>query len=314
MRVAVMAAGGLGAYYGALLAQSGNDVTFIARGAHLKAIRDNGLTIKSVHGDMTIKPARATGDPAEVGPVDWILFSVKTYDTAAAAQALRPMIGPNTTVVTFQNGVEAHTQISTVVGMDRVIVAPTQIVSNIVAPGVVEQKSPFRNMSVGEVVKTRVTPRVEWLAREFKKSGVEAIATPDGLVPLWHKFVFLASTAGLAALARTAPYDLFQLPQARDALHAAMEEVYAVGRALDVRMDPDIVERQYQFTLKVGPGQKPSMQLDLEQGRRLEIDALSGAIVRFGAEKKIATPVHQTIFAGLKMADELIKSRAKAGG
>lgn len=311
MRVAVMAAGGLGSYYGALLAQGGHDVTFIARGAHLKALREHGLVVKSVHGDMTIKPARATDDPGEVGPVDWILFSVKTYDTESAAQAMRPMVGPQTTVVTFQNGVQAHEEIGGIIGMDHLLVAPTQVVSNITQPGVVEQKSPFRITTVGEVAQRGITPRVEWLAGELKKAGAEATAAPDGLKPLWHKFIFIASTAGLASLARTAPYDLFQLPEARRALHDAMEEVYAVGRALDVQMDPDIVERQYQFTLKLGPGQKPSMQLDLEQGKRLEIDALSGAVVRLGHAKGIATPVHQTIYAGLKMIDEQVKHKTQ---
>ncbi|HEX9076027.1 MAG TPA: 2-dehydropantoate 2-reductase, partial [Anaerolineae bacterium] len=218
MRVAVMAAGGLGSYYGALLAQGGHDVTFIARGAHLKALREHGLVVKSIHGDMTIKPARATDHPGEVGPVDWILFSVKTYDTESAAEAMRPMVGPHTTVVTFQNGVQAHEQIGSIIGMDHLLVAPTQIVSNITAPGVIEQKSPFRITTVGEVAQNGITPRVEWLAGELKKAGAEATAAPDGLKPLWHKFVFIASTAGLASLARTAPYELFQLPEARRAL------------------------------------------------------------------------------------------------
>lgn len=304
MKIAVMAAGGLGSYYGALMAQQGHDVTFITRGAHLEAIRTNGLVVKSVHGDMTIRPAKATSRPEEVGPVDLILFAVKTYDTLTAAQAIRPMMGKDTVVATFQNGVEAHEQIGSVVGMEHVVVAPTQVVSNIVAPGVVEQKSPFRNTTVGEVTRKGVTPRVEEIAAEFAKTGANATAAPDGLKPLWHKFVFLASTAGLAALARSAPNDLFQLPDARCALHEAMEEVYTVGKALDVEMDPDIVERQYQFTLKLGPGQKPSMLIDLEQGKRLEIDALSGAVVRLGSSKQIATPVHQTIYAGLKLMDK----------
>jgi 2-dehydropantoate 2-reductase len=310
MKVAVMAAGGLGSYYGGLLAKNGHDVTFIARGTHLQALRQNGLTVKSVHGDFTIKPVKATDHPADIGPVDWVIFSVKTYDTEAAAQAIRPIVGPNTTVVTFQNGVENHEQIGRIIGMDHVIVAPTQIVSNIVAPGEIAQKSPFRITFVGEVVGDKVTPRVEQFVGELRTAGVEATAVPNGLKPLWHKFVFIASTAGLATLARTAPHELFQLPEARCALHQAMEEVYEVGKALEVDMDSDIVERQYQFTLAIGPGVKPSMQLDLEQGKRLEIDALSGAIARLGADKNISTPVHQTIYAGLKMEDERIKAKS----
>ncbi len=309
MKVAVMAAGGLGSYYGGLLAKNGHDVTFIARGAHLQAIRQNGLTVKSVHGDFSIQPAKATDKPADLGPVDWVIFSVKTYDTQAAAQAIRPIVGPQTTVVTFQNGVENHEQIGAVLGMEHMIVAPTQIVSNIAEPGNISQKSPFRISFVGEVVGDKVTPRVEQFVAELRKGGVEATTVPNGLKPLWHKFLFIASIAGLASLARTEPRELFQLPEARCALHEAMEEVYTVGKALEVDMDSDIVERQYQFSLTMGPGVKPSMQLDVEQGKRLEIDALSGAVVRLGAAKSIATPVHQTIYVGLKMEDERIKAK-----
>ena len=311
MRIAIMAAGGLGSYYGALLAKDGHDVTFIARGAHLQAIRANGLRIKSVHGDLTINPStslrvRATDNPAEVGVVDWVIFSVKTYDSARAAQALQPMLGAQTTVVTFQNGVDNHDQIGAVIGKGRVIVAPTQIASNVTAPGVVEQKSPFRISFVGEVSGQGLTPRVQEFTAMLKRTGVDATAVADGRTPLWHKFVFLAAASGLATLARTEPYTLFQTPEARALLRAAMEEVNAVAQANGVAMDADIVERQYNFTLGWKPGVKPSMQLDLEAGKRLEIDALSGAVVRLGAAKNVLTPVHQTIYVALKMADEKV--------
>jgi len=303
MKIAVMAAGGVGGYYGALLARAGNEVTFLARGEHLKAIRKRGLTIRSIHGDFVIDPAQATDDPAQVGPVDWILFAVKTYDTEAAIQRIRPMVGPGTVIVTFQNGVETHEQIGSVVGMERVLVAPTQIVSNIVEPGVIEQRSRFRAVTVGEAAAAGVTPRVEQIVVEFRRAGIDAAAADDGLKPLWHKFVFLASIAGLSSLARCTPFDLLQLPEARETLRSAMEEIYSVGTAIGVRLDPDIVERQYQFCLKLAPGQKSSMQIDLEQGKRLEIDALSGAVVRLGAARGIPAPVHRTIYAGLKGHD-----------
>lgn len=312
MKIAIMAAGGLGSYYGALLAKDGHDVTFIARGAHLNAMRANGLVVKSPHGDVTIKPVQATDNPAEVGIVDWIIFSVKTYDNVSAAQAMKPMIGANTTVVTFQNGVDNHEQIGEIIGKEHVIVAPTQIVSNIAAPGLIEQKSPFRNSFVGEVFGQGLTPRVQTFTDMLKRTGVDVTAVVDGRVPLWHKLVFIASTSGLATLARTAPYDLFQMPEARAILRAAMEEVNAVGKAQGVKLDDDIVERQYQFTLNLKPGAKPSMQLDLEAGKRLEIDAMSGAIVRLGAAKNVPTPVHQTIYVALKMEDERVKSRMAA--
>ncbi len=304
MKIAVMAAGGLGGYYGALLAKDGHEVTFIARGAHLKAIRENGLAIKSIHGDLTVKPARATDNPADVGAVDWILFAVKTYDTESAARAMRPLIGVQTAVLTFQNGVESADQIGALVGTEHVLVAPTQIVSNITAPGQIEQKSPFRSTVVGEIGGQGLTPRVEQIVAAFKRTGIDVSAAADGRMPLWHKFVFIASTSGLASLARTAPYDLLQLPAARATLRAAMQEVDAVGRAHGIAMDADIVDRQYQMALNLKPGIKPSMQLDVEQGKRLEIDALNGAVVRLAAAKGLATPVHQTIYVALKMEDQ----------
>lgn len=309
MKIAVMAAGGLGSYYGALLARDGHDVTFIARGAHLNEIRAHGLTIKSVHGDFAIQPAQATDDPAQVGAVDWILFSVKAYDNAHAAHALKPMLGAHTTVVTFQNGVDNHEQIGAVIGTERVIVAPTQIVSNIAAPGVIEQKSPFRLSFVGEVYGQGLTPRVAQFVEMLKRTGVDATAVADARPALWHKFVFIASASGLATLARTEPYVLFQMPEARATLRVAMEEIRAVAHAHDITLDADIVDRQYNFTLNLKPGAKPSMQLDLEAGKRLEIDAMSGAVVRLGAAKNIATPVHQTIYVALKLADERVKSK-----
>lgn len=312
MKIAVMAAGGLGGYYGALLARAGHQVTFIARGAHLQAIRQNGLIIKSVHGDFTLQPARATDHPAEVGVVDWIIFSVKTYDNLTAAQAMRPMIGEHTTVVTFQNGVDNHEQIGAVVGREHVIVAPTQIVSNLVAPGVIEQKSPFRLSFIGEVYGQGLTPRVTQFVEMLQHTGVEATAVADARPALWHKFVFIASASGLATLARTEPYVLFQMPEARATLRAAMEEVRAVAHAHGIPLDADIVERQYNFTLNLKPGVKPSMQLDWEAGKRLEIDALSGAVVRWGVAKNVPTPVHQTIYVALKMEDERVKGSSKS--
>ncbi len=309
MKIAVMAAGGVGGYYGALLARDGHDVTFLARGAHLQALRADGLVITSPHGDFAIRPAKATDNPAEVGEVDWVIFAVKTYDTDTAARAIRPLVGARTTIVTFQNGVDAPEQIGAIVGRDHVLAAPTQIVSNIAAPGVIAQKSAFRISIVGEVFGQGVTPRVEQFVAALAHTGVDATAVPDARKPLWHKLVLMASVGGLSALARTEPYALLQLPAARATLRAAMEEVYAVGIANGVPMDADIAVRQYEFALKFQAGQKPSLLLDLEQGKRLEIEALSGAVVRLGAAKGVATPVHQTIYVALQMDDERAKRR-----
>jgi 2-dehydropantoate 2-reductase len=304
MRIAVMAAGGLGGYYGGLLARQGHRVFFIARGAHLGALRANGLTIKSTAGDFQIKPVEASDNPGEVGPVDWVLFAVKAYDNAAAIKAMRPLVGDQTVVITLENGVTSHEELGAAFGNERILVAPTQIVSNIVSPGVIAHASPFRTMLVGEVGGKEITPRVAEIAAEFTKGGVDVTAVPDGLVPLWDKFVFLSSVAGVTTLARTEPHLLLRHPEAAEVYRAALEEAYAVARACDVALPGDTVDRWYRFAMGFKSGTKASMQLDLERGKRLEIDALSGAVVRLGVEKGIPTPVHKTIYAALKREDE----------
>ena len=310
MKIAVMAAGGLGGFLGAVLAKNGNDVTFIARGAHLDAIKARGLSVTSVKGDFSVKPARATDDPSQVGAVDWIIFAVKTYATEPAADALKTIVGAGTTIVTVQNGVESFDQLAALYGRERVIVAPTQIETAIIAPGVIAQTSQFITIVTGEMNGT-ISPRVEWLVEQFKRHGIDASASDKMPAPVWAKMLFLASFAGLTTLARTEGAVLFKLPEARLALRAAMQEVFEVARAYGVNLPPDLVEQRFQFASNIQPGMTASMHKDLLRGNRLEIDALSGAIVRLGAAKQIATPVHQTIYAALKMEDERAKAKMK---
>jgi len=310
MKIAVMATGGVGGYLGALLAKNGNAVTFIARGAHLEAIRADGLTVTSISGDVSVKPAHATNDPAQIGVVDWVLFAVKTYDTESAAQAIRPLVGANTTVVTFQNGVESFDILAATLGRDHILPAPIQIECAITAPGVIAQTSTFRVVTVGEI-DGRITPRVEWLVAQLQPHGIDANASDKMPAPIWAKMLFLASFSGMTTLARTEGAILFKQPEAQGALRAAMQEVFAVAAAYGVALAPDAVEQRMKFVLGIQPGMTASMHKDLLKGNRLEIDALSGAIVRLGAAKGVPTPVHQTIYAALKMADEQAKLKVK---
>ncbi|MBI3914468.1 MAG: 2-dehydropantoate 2-reductase [Chloroflexi bacterium] len=311
MKIAIMATGGIGGFFGGVLAQNGNDVTFIARGEHLRAIRANGLQVKTIRGDFVCKPAIATDNPAEVGAVDWIILSVKTYDTESAARAILPMVGAETTVVTFQNGVESVEQIAAVIGKEKVIAAPVQIETAIVAPGVIAQTSPFRNVIVGEM-DGKISPRVEWLVEQLKRGGVDASASDAMPAPLWAKFLFLASYSGLTTLARTEGATLFKSRDAQETLRAAMQEIADVARAYGVKLPADIVEQRMKFALNVPPGMTSSMHKDLLKGNRLEIDALNGAVVRLGAAKNIPTPVNRTIAVALKAQDEQVKAKAKS--
>ncbi len=311
MQVAVMATGGIGGYYGGLLAKSGHEVAFVARGAHLRAIRAQGLHVKSIDDEFLIQPARATDNSAEIGPVDLILFSVKTYDTDTAAQLCKPLLSTRTVIVTFQNGVEEVDRIGAIVGPEHAIAAPTQIETFIAAPGRIEQKSNFRVVTFSEKdVKSR--SQIAALAEVFRQNHFQVNVVTDLRRALWDKFIRLAPVAGLASLARTAPAELWQIDFAREVLEAAVREAVAVGCAEGVSLDESDVAGALNWALGLKPGLKPSMQKDVERGNRLEIDALSGAVVRLGKKHGVSTPVHETIYVGLKPIDEQNR-RAKEG-
>lgn len=310
MRIAVMATGGVGGYIGGLLAKDGHEVHFIARGAHLQAIREHGLHVKSIDDEFRLSPAHATDDPSRIGPVDLVLFAVKTYDTESAARLMQPLIGPDTTVVTFQNGVESVDVIDAVIGPGHVIPAPIRIETFVAAPGRIEQRSPFRVIALGEM-NGQITPRLEAVAGLLKKHPLEVTVTREMPRPIWTKMLALASLSGLTSLARTPGYELFRLPEAREALLQSLAETAAVARAHGVEFTPAEMESATNFSIKIRPGITASMHKDVLAGRRLEIDALSGAVVRMGHAKGIPTPVHLTIYAGLKPLD--LAAQEKAG-
>jgi 2-dehydropantoate 2-reductase len=299
MKIAVMGTGGVGGYYGALLARSGQDVTFIARGEHLRAIQKNGLRIRSVHGDFSIDNAWAVENPAEIGPVDLVLFAVKTYDTAAAAVSILPIIGPETTVLALQNGVDAAERIGGIVGAPHVVGGATWLSAAVESPGVIGQYSPFRRVAVGEM-DGRNKPRIRTVVEAFRQSGAEAELTDDIRKVLWTKFVFIAATSALGALTRV-PIGIYRdIPETRAALLAALGEVAAVGRAAGIALDADVVERTAEFIDAAAPGLKPSLQRDVEAGRRSEIESMIGVVVRTGKTRGVPVPVLGLAYALLK--------------
>lgn len=293
-----MGSGGVGGYYGGLLARAGHDVTFIARGAHLAAIRANGLLVKSIHGDFSIAPAQATDTPADVGWVDLALVCTKTSDTAQAAQAVKPMVGPGTTVTSLQNGIDAAERIGAVVGMEHVLGGATWISAAIEAPGVICQFSQFRRIVLGEL-DGRVTPRAQAVLGAFKSTGATVELADNIHKVLWTKFVFIASISGVGSLVRLVVGDYRAVPETRALLAALMREVEAVGRASGVALDADVVERTLAFVDNAEPSIKPSMQRDVETGRRSELDALIGVIVRQGRELGVLTPAAEMVYAAL---------------
>lgn len=310
MKIVVMGTGGVGGYYGALLAKQGHDVTFIARGAHLDAIRKNGLQIKSIHGDFTISPAQAMDNPAQIGAVDLILFCVKAYDTDEAVQKLKPIVTKETIVLSLQNGVEAVERIGNVIGVEQVIGGATWISSAIEAPGIVRQISQFRRIVFGEL-DGRVTPRLQPVFEAFKETGIMVETTDNILKILWAKFVFISAASSFGALTRLPMGAYRSVAETRKMLISLMKEVEAVARKLGMNLDADVVEKSLEFIDNAAPHIKASMQLDVESGRQFELEAMVGVIGRKGRELNVPTPTADMIYAALLPVN--IRAQTPAG-
>lgn len=312
MRIAIMGSGGVGGYYGGLLTLVGHDVVFIARGEHLAAMQANGLRIRSVHGDFTLRPVQATDRPAdiEIEKVDLVLVCVKTPDTTDAARQILPLIAPDTVVLSLQNGVEAPEQIGAIVGMSHVVGGATWISSSIEAPGVIRQVSQFRRIVLGEL-DGHVTPRVKRVREVLGSTGVTAEISRDIQKVMWTKFVFIAAISGVGALTRLELGRYRHVPETRAMLTALMQEVEAVARAAGVALDPDVVEQTLAFMDKAAAHIKPSMQLDVEAGRRSELDSMIGVIGRQGRTLGVPTPVADLVYAALLPVEQIARRRER---
>ncbi len=298
MKIMIMGTGGMGGYYGALLARHGQDVTFIARGAHLQAIQKNGLQVKSPHGDFTISPAKASDDPAQVPSPDLILFCTKTYGTEEAVQAIKPIVGAGTTILSLQNGIDAAERIGKAAGMEHMLAGATWISSAVEAPGVIKQVSDFRRVVLGEL-DGRLTPRGQSVYEAFKATGIAVELSENILQVLWTKFVFIAAASSFGSLTRLPMGDFRAVPETRAAITGLMREVEAVARAHGVKLETDVVERALAFMDNAAPHIKASMQLDVEAGRRTEIESMIGVIGRKGRERGVPTPQADMIYSAL---------------
>jgi 2-dehydropantoate 2-reductase len=299
MRVTVMGSGGTGGYFGGLLARAGEDVTFIARGAHLAAIRARGLTVRSrLVGDFTV-PARATDDPAESGRADLVLFCVKAYDTESAAERLGPAVGPDTVILPVQNGIDSAERIGRVVGSERVIGGLAGVSSVVEAPGVIEHRAGPDVIQLGEL-DGPPSARAERIAEALRRAGVKAQVRPDMRVALWEKFVLICGLSGLTALTRLPLGDILACPETRALLQQAMEETESVGRAVGVAVPAGHAGRMMKFFEGSDPAIRGSLYYDLAAGRRLEIDTLHGTVVRLGRERGVPTPASFAVYAALK--------------
>ena len=300
MRIAMMGAGGVGGYFGGRLAASGCDVTFIARGRHLEAIRNNGLRIDSRDiGDATIDPAVATDAPADVGVVDYVIIGVKLWDTEDVGRAIAPMVASDTTVLSLQNGVECDETLASVVGADHLIGGVAFIASSIREPGVIEHIGTMQRVVVGERAGGS-SRRVDLLHEMMLLAGITAEVSDDIERTIWEKFVFLVGLSATTTMLRTTLGPIREDPENRKLLLNIMRETVAVGRAKGIDLPEDYADDRLAFADGLPADMTSSMYHDLKAGNRLEVAWLSGAVARFGDEVGVATPINQTVFAALR--------------
>jgi 2-dehydropantoate 2-reductase len=298
MKIAIFGAGAVGGYFGGRLAQAGEEVVFIARGKHLEALRSAGLKVDSIKGNFAVQPVHATEIPSEVGNVDVVVVGVKAWQVKQAAEAITPLIGPNTFVLPLQNGIEAPSQLAEVVGSEHVLGGLCGLISFVVKPGHIQHAGidPFVNF--GEL-DNRPSERCRKLRQTFLQAGVNADVPPDIQVAMWRKFLFIVSTSGMGAITRS-PIGVFrQLPETRKLLEQVMQEVFKVGRAHNIDLPDDAVSTAIAFIDGLPQDGTASMQRDIMEGRPSELEAQNGAVVRLGQEVGVATPVNEFIYHSL---------------
>jgi 2-dehydropantoate 2-reductase len=295
MRIAIFGTGGAGGYFGAQLARAGEDVTFIARGEHLQAILKHGLIVETPKGGIVIQPAQATDDPAQVGVVDVVLVGVKSWQVLEAAHAIRPLIGPSTFAVPLANGVEAASQLASVLGSDHVLGGLCGTLSWLIGPGRIRSIGEVHFVKIGEL-DNRASERAERLRAAFERAGVNVEVPSDMRQALWGKFLFVVSLGGVGAVARAPVGVIRTVPESRQMLTQCMQEILAVARARQVPLADAIVADTLAFVDSLAPDGTTSLQRDIVEGKPSELEAWNGAVVRLGREADVPTPLHEFIY------------------
>lgn len=299
MRIAVMGTGGVGGYFGGKLSQAGNDVTFIARGAHLAAMRSNGLRVQSAGGDIVLRSVNATNDPSSLAPVDVVMFCVKLWDVEAGAAQVAPLIARGGVVIPFQNGIDSHEILMRNLGAEHVLGGVAYIAASIATPGVIAHVGSMARLRVG-AFEERLTERARSFVEACRAAGVDAETVPDIRRALWEKFVFLNALSGLTCLARQPLGTVRSDPHLRATFEASMRETIAVAHSKGVDLGADFVARQLRALDALPAEMKASMLGDLLAGRRLEAPWLCGRVAELAAAAATPAPVNTTIYAGLK--------------
>lgn len=299
MKIAVFGTGGVGGYFGGLLAQGNHDVAFIARGEHLTAIRERGLQVKSPHGNFRLEGVKATDDPGEIGPVDYLIVAVKRYQLDEAIAQMKPLVEARTVILPLLNGIDAHEILLSSLGSAFVVGGLCSVSSLIEGPGVIRQVSQLRRIVAGELDRhpgRRFAPLLD----AWRECGVDAIHSSNIYIDIWTKFLFIASFGGVSSLAGANIGEILSVPQTRALLINAMREIEALAHAEGVALPKDVVGRALQLLESFEPATTSSMQRDVASGRPFELEAFSGAIVRLAEEHHQPAPVHQAIYALLK--------------
>jgi 2-dehydropantoate 2-reductase len=289
MRIAVMAAGAVGGYFGARLAQAGHEVAFVARGRQLEALRAHGLRVDSPLGDVHLTDIEVTDDPAGIGPVDLVLFTVKLWDTQEAAEAIKPLLRKETAVLSFQNSVVKDDILRQALGAEHIIGGVCYIAATIAEPGVIRHTGTLARLVFGEYDGSR-SERVRQFGDACADAGIDAEISDRIEQAIWEKFVFLVGVSGTTSLARAVIGPIRSHPRSRAFLHDAMEEVVQVARAQGVPLPAGYADDRLAFVDQMDPSASSSMHRDLEQGNRLEVDWLSGDVVKRGTRLGVTTP------------------------
>lgn len=303
MRILIMGTGGVGGYFGGRLAAAAEDVTFVARGAQLQALRSRGLQVQSRYGDFSLPQVRATDNPAEAGAVDLVLFCVKSYDTETAADLLHPTVGPSTAILTIQNGVDNPEKLAARFGHHRVLPGTAYIEAYIVEPGVIAQPSRLTRIIFGEM-DGRLSERCRRIQDTLTRAGIEGIPTEDVWATLWRKFVLVCAFNALTAVTRAPIGAVVRFGPTREMYVQAMREVVNVARAKGIELEDDILNRSLEYTDGLHYHFRSSTQRDAERGKPLEVEALNGTVVRLGQELGVPAPVNAFLYAILKLIDE----------
>jgi 2-dehydropantoate 2-reductase len=302
MKIAILGSGAVGGYYGAKLVRAGHEVTFIARGAHLAAMRERGLEIRSpALGDFTVA-VRAESDPARVGPVDLVIVAVKAYDNDTALPLVAPMLAEQTAVLPLQNGVDTAGLLAARYGESAVLGGVTYIATALASPGVIEQTGTHRRIVFGEVFGAlpRISARVRAIQQALAGADIQAEAVEDGRVPIWEKFIFLVSLAAFTGASRLPIGPLWADPAIRERFLDGCREIERLARAEGVPVAPDVVDRISAYVGGIPGTMRSSLLIDLSQGKRIEVEELLGSVVRRAARAGVPVPITSTLYAVLK--------------